>query len=172
QIGMTWVLYHESDKENYVAYGQEDGQTIKGKYNAKPGKYYLYVYKFDDENGTYTVQVQNSTKTEIEPNNRPEEATMLPFHTPLSGSLMEDDHTDVYEFNVTSPKEIDISVLNENQIGMTWVLYHESDSQNYASFGQEDGNMINGKLNAKPGKYYLYVYKFENENGTYTVHVQ
>ncbi len=64
------------------------------------------------------------------------------------------------------------SMLNENQIGMTWVLYHESDSQNYASFGQEEGNMINGKLHAEPGKYYLYVYKFENENGTYTVQVQ
>lgn len=172
QIGMTWVLYHESDMQNYVAYGQEDGDTIKGKFNAEPGKYYLYVYKFDNKNGTYTVQVQNDTKAEIEPNNRPEEATILPFNIPLKGRLMDDDHTDVYEFNVTSPKELDISVLNENRIGMTWVLYHESDSQNYASFGQEEGNMINGKLHAEPGKYYLYVYKFENENGTYTVQVQ
>lgn len=85
---------------------------------------------------------------------------------------MDDDNTDVYQFDVTSPKEIDISVLNENQIGMTWVLHHESDMQNFASFGQEDENNIKGKFNAVTGKYYLYIYKYNNENGTYTVHIQ
>ncbi|MDM5153353.1 hypothetical protein QUF88_05650 [Bacillus sp. DX1.1] len=39
------MLHHESDMQNYVAYGQTDGNMIKGKYIAKPGKYYLYVYK-------------------------------------------------------------------------------------------------------------------------------
>ncbi|WP_342503686.1 collagenase [Lysinibacillus sp. FSL L8-0126] len=171
QIGMTWVLYHESDMQNYTSYGQEDGNIIKGKLNAKPGKYYLYIYKFDNENGTYTVNVRNGAQTEIEPNNHPEEATMMPFNMLLKGSLLDDDNTDIYQFDVTSPKEIDISVVNENQIGMTWVLYHESDMQNYTSYGQEDGSIIKGKLNAKPGKYYLYIYKFDNENGTYTVNV-
>ncbi|GAB0169943.1 collagenase [Lysinibacillus sp. CTST325] len=172
QIGMTWVLYHESDMQNYVSFGQEDGNSIKGKLTAEPGKYYLYIYKFDNENGTYTVNVQNEVKTDIEPNNRPEEANVIPFNMPLKGSLFDDDHTDVYTFDVTSPKEIDISVVNENQIGMTWVLYHESDMQNYASYGQEDGNVIKGKFTAERGKYYLYIYKFDNENGTYTVNVQ
>ncbi|MFJ3390472.1 collagenase [Lysinibacillus sp. NPDC086135] len=172
QIGMTWVLCHESDKQNYVAVGQEDGNNITGKLHAEPGKYYLYIYKFDNENGTYTVNVQNETKTEIKPNNRPEEATTIPFNMPLKGSLMDDDHTDVYTFDVTSPKEIDIAVVNENQIGMTWVLCHESDMRNYVAYGQEDGNSIKGKYNAKPGKYYLYIYKFDNENGAYTVNVQ
>ncbi|UPW83507.1 collagenase [Lysinibacillus sp. Ag94] len=173
QISMTWVLYHESDKQNYVAYGQEDGNSIKGKLHAEPGKYHLYIYKVDNENGTYTVNVQNSgQKTELEPNNRPEEANMIPFNKSLKGSLMDDDHTDVYTFDVTSPKEIDISVLNENQIGMTWVLCHESDMRNYVAYGQEDGNTIKGKYDAKPGKYYLYIYKFDNENGAYTVNVQ
>ena len=172
QIGMTWVLYHESDKQNYVASGQEDGNNIKGKLHAEPGKYYLYIYKFDNENRTYTVNVQNESKTEIEQNNRPEEATTIPFNMPLKGSLMDDDRTDVYTFDITSPKEIDISVLNENQIGMTWVLCHESDMRNYVAYGQEDGNSIKGKYNAKPGKYYLYIYKFDNENGAYTVNVQ
>ncbi|MFF2179503.1 collagenase [Lysinibacillus sp. NPDC058147] len=172
QIGMTWVLYHESDKKNYVAYGQEDGNSIKGKLHAEPGKYHLYIYKFDNENGTYTVNVQNGAQTELEPNNLPEEANIIPFNKALKGSLMDDDHTDVYTFDVSSPKEIDISVLNENQIGMTWVLCHESDMRNYVAYGQEDGNSIKGKFNAEPGKYYLYVYKFDNKNGTYTVKVQ
>ncbi len=174
QIGMTWVLYHESDMQNYVSFGQEDGKSINGKVKAEPGKYYLYIYKFANENGTYTVNVQNGeqTETEVEPNNHPEEATIIPFNKPLKGSLIDDDNTDVYQFDVTSPKEIDISVVNENQIGMTWVLHHESDMQNFASFGQEDGNNIKGKFNAVPGKYYLYIYKYNNENGTYSVHIQ
>ncbi|PJO45474.1 PPC domain-containing protein, partial [Lysinibacillus xylanilyticus] len=152
QIGMTWVLYHESDMQNYVSYGEEDGNSIKGKLTAEPGKYYLYIYKFDNENGTYTVNVQNEAKADSEPNNNPEEANIIPFNMPLKGSLMDDDHTDVYTFDVTSPEEMDISVVNENQIGMTWVLLHESDMQNYASYGQEDGNVIKGKFTAKPGK--------------------
>ncbi|MBK3496545.1 collagenase ColA [Viridibacillus sp. YIM B01967] len=118
------------------------------------------------------VTVGKGAQTEIEPNNHPEEANMIPFNMLLKGSLIDGDDTDVYKFDVTSPKEIDISVVNENQIGMTWVLYHESDMQNYASYGQEDGNIIKGKYKAEPGKYYLYIYKFDNENGTYTVKVQ
>ncbi|MET4558956.1 microbial collagenase [Lysinibacillus parviboronicapiens] len=172
QIGMTWVLYHESDMQNYASYGQEDGNIIKANYKAEPGKYYLYIYKFDHENGTYTVNVQNGAQTEIEPNNRPEEANIIPFNLLLKGSLFDGDETDVYTFEVTSPKDLDISVVNENQIDMTWVLFHESDMQNYASYGQEDGNIIKANYKAEPGKYYLCIYKFENENGTYTVKVQ
>ena len=48
-IGMTWVLYHESDMQNYVACVGEDEGNTKGKFVAKPGKYYLNVYKFDDK---------------------------------------------------------------------------------------------------------------------------
>lgn len=40
---------------NYVAYGQNDGNVIRGKYVGKPGEYYLYIYKY--ENGTYLLNV-------------------------------------------------------------------------------------------------------------------
>jgi microbial collagenase len=46
---MTWVLYHESDMQHYVACGEDEGNVIKEKYTAKPGEYYLNVYKFDDK---------------------------------------------------------------------------------------------------------------------------
>ncbi|MDM5187005.1 hypothetical protein QUF99_06515 [Bacillus sp. DX4.1] len=51
-------IHHESDMQNYVAYGQTDGNMIKGKYIVKPGKYYLYVYKFDNGNGAYSIKVK------------------------------------------------------------------------------------------------------------------
>ncbi|MGG4267471.1 collagenase ColA [Peribacillus simplex] len=119
-----------------------------------------------------TVTLRIGAQTEKEPNNSPEEANVIPFNTLVKGSLIDRDHTDIYKFDVTSPKEIDISVVNDNQIGMTWVLYHEPDIQTYVSYGQVDGNIIKAKYNAKPGKYYLYIYKFDNGNGTYAVKVK
>ncbi|GAB6507552.1 hypothetical protein bcgnr5369_68270 [Bacillus cereus] len=41
--------------QNYVACGEDEGNTIKGKFVAKPGKYYLNVHKFDDKNGEYSL---------------------------------------------------------------------------------------------------------------------
>ncbi|KFN02275.1 PKD domain-containing protein [Bacillus clarus] len=116
-----------------------------------------------------TVTVRAEGLTESEPNNRPEEANRISLNTFIKGNLIDGDHTDVYTFNIASPKDIDISVMNENGIGMTWVLRHESDMQNYATYGQNDGNYIKGQLKAKPGKYYLYVYKYDNGNGAYSL---
>ncbi|KIZ27139.1 hypothetical protein SK30_27625, partial [Bacillus cereus] len=48
-------------------------------------------------------------------------------HRLVKGNLITPDQTDVYTFDVTVPKEVDISVINEQNIGTTWVLYHESD---------------------------------------------
>ncbi|CRG03940.1 hypothetical protein LQK80_15915 [Bacillus thuringiensis] len=56
---MNWVLYSESDLNNYVAYAtKRDGNKLLGNYNAKPGKYYLSVYKYGGGTGNYTVQVK------------------------------------------------------------------------------------------------------------------
>ncbi len=55
---MTWVLHHESDLNNYVAYGENEGNVVKGTYNAKPGKYYLYVYKYENKDGSYVLNIK------------------------------------------------------------------------------------------------------------------
>ena len=55
---MTWVPHHESDMQNYAAYGQANGNHIEAKMNAKPGKYYLYVYKYDNGDGTYKLSIK------------------------------------------------------------------------------------------------------------------
>jgi microbial collagenase len=119
-----------------------------------------------------TVTIKDGSLTESEPNNRPEEANRIGLNTTIKGSLIGVDHTDVYTFNVASAKDIDISVLNEHGIGMTWVLHHESDMQNYAAYGQANGNHIEAKFNAKPGKYYLYVYKYDHGDGAYALSVK
>ncbi|EOP59324.1 collagenase [Bacillus cereus VDM021] len=59
KINMFWVLFHESDMKKYVAGGRiPDGNILKEKLTAKPGKYYLYVYTADGKDGTYSVKVQ------------------------------------------------------------------------------------------------------------------
>ena len=49
------MLYSESDLNNYVTYAtKRDGNKLLGNYNAKPGKYYLSVYKYGGGTGNYT----------------------------------------------------------------------------------------------------------------------
>ncbi|MGM2864351.1 S8 family peptidase [Bacillus cereus group sp. Bce021] len=109
---------------------------------------------------------------EQEPNNQHIQANPLNFNTTIEGNLNDNDKVDIYTFTVNSPQNINISVVNEKQIGMTWTLYHESDLENMVSYGQNKSNVITGEYNAKPGKYYLHVYKYENKNGSYLLNVK
>ena len=115
-------------------------------------------YEQRKPNGGNELQV-----TENEPNNEPRQANKVNFHTPVKGTLHNSDRVDVFTFQIDSPENINISLLNEQNIGMTWVLHHESDLNNYVAYGENEGNVVKGTYNAKPGKYYLYVYKYENK---------
>ncbi|WP_429794385.1 collagenase [Bacillus toyonensis] len=123
-----------------------------------------------------TVNVDRIGETEKEPNNRLEQANVIPLNTLLKGSFKDEDYTDIYTFNVSSPKEMDILVKNECKINMMWVLFHESDMKNYVAAERPDenpgGNILKGRFTAKTGKYYLYVYTPGGGNGTYSVKVQ
>ncbi|MCW9134664.1 collagenase ColA [Bacillus paramycoides] len=167
---------------------------------SKNGKIISYLWNFGDgttsteanpthvygEKGTYTVELtvkdssgkESKEQTKVTVKQDPqtggslEEEKVLPFNKLVKGNLITPDQTDVYTFDVTVPKEVDISVINEQNIGMTWVLYHESDMQNYVACGEDEGNAIKGKYAAKPGKYYLNVYKFDDKNGEYSLLVK
>ncbi|PEE04066.1 collagenase ColA [Bacillus pseudomycoides] len=119
-----------------------------------------------------TVNVDRIGETEKEPNNNPEQANVIPFNTLLKGSFKDRDYKDTYTFNVSSSKDMNISVINECNINMIWVLFHESDMKKYVAGENSDGNILKGKFTAKPGKYYLYVYTPNSVMGTYSVKVQ
>ncbi|WP_017149860.1 collagenase ColA [Bacillus bingmayongensis] len=149
-----------STKANPIhVYGKEGTYTAELTVKDNRGK---------ESKGQTMVTVKQDTQTGA----GSEEAKIIPFNTLVNGNLNTSNQTDVYMFEVKSPKEVDISVINEQQIGMTWVLHHESDMQNYVAYGQADGSVIKGKYQAKTGKYYLYVYKFNNENGAYSLLVK
>ncbi|HFK1808049.1 TPA: S8 family serine peptidase [Bacillus cereus] len=124
-------------------------------------------YEQRKPNGGNELQV-----TENEPNNEPRQANKVNFHTPVKGTLHNSDRVDVFTFQIDSPENISISLLNEQNIGMTWVLHHESDLNNYVAYGENEGNVVKGTYNAKPGKYYLYVYKYENKDGSYVLNIK
>ncbi|WP_243523540.1 S8 family serine peptidase [Bacillus pseudomycoides] len=109
---------------------------------------------------------------EQEPNNQHIQANPLNFNTTIEGNLNDNDNVDIYTFTVNSPQNINISVVNEKQSGMTWTLYHESDLENMVAYGKNKSTVITGEYNAKPGKYYLHVYKYENKNGSYLLNVK
>ncbi|MGX5542185.1 S8 family peptidase [Bacillus cereus] len=124
-------------------------------------------YEQRKPNGGNELQV-----TENEPNNEPRQANKVNFHKPVKGMLHNSDRVDVFTFQIDSPENINISLLNEQNIGMTWVLHHESDLNNYVAYGENEGNVVKGTYNAKPGKYYLYVYKYENTDGSYVLNIK
>ncbi|PFC38912.1 peptidase [Bacillus thuringiensis] len=124
-------------------------------------------YEQRKPNGGNELQV-----TENEPNNEPRQANKVNFHTPVKGTLHNSDRVDVFTFQIDSPENINISLINEQNIGMTWVLHHESDLNNYVAYGENEGNVVKGIYNAKPGKYYLYVYKYEDKDGSYVLNIK
>ena len=68
----------------------------------------------------------------------------------MKGTLHNSDRVDVFTFQIDSMENISISLLNEQNIGMTWVLHHESDLNNYVAYGENEGNVVKGTYNAKP----------------------
>ncbi len=91
----------------------------------------------------------------------------------LRGTLSDQDQGDKFVIDVKDQKDLQISVTNEQNLGLNWVLYSESDLNNYVAYAtKRDGNKLLGNYNAKPGKYYLSVYKYGGGTGNYTVQVK
>ncbi|MCQ6289404.1 peptidase, partial [Bacillus cereus] len=74
---------------------------------------------------------EKGSNQDQEPIQPVEEASILSFPARIRGSLLGDDSLDVYKFTVAAPRNLHIAVQNDNKIGMTCVLHHESDIQQY-----------------------------------------
>ncbi|EJQ49905.1 hypothetical protein IEQ_02731 [Bacillus cereus BAG6X1-2] len=119
------------------------------------------------------VNTEEGTAVEKEPNNSFDAANPLSLNTLLRGNLSDQDQVDRFSIDVKDPKDLQITVTNEQSLGLNWVLYSESDLNNYVTYAtKRDGNKLLGNYNAKPGKYYLSVYKYGGGAGNYTVEVK
>lgn len=119
------------------------------------------------------VNTEEDPTVEKEPNDTFDKANPLSLNALLRGNLSDRDQVDRFVIDVKDPKDLQITVINEQNLGLNWVLYSESDLNNYAAYAtKRDGNKLLGNYNAKPGKYYLSVYKYGGGTGNYTVQVK
>ncbi|WP_243526254.1 collagenase ColA [Bacillus pseudomycoides] len=139
----------------------------------KEGTYTAKLIVKDNKGKVGRGQTTVTVKKDEPAGHNYQEAKVLSFNKLSKGNMDRPNMAYMYTFNVTSPKEVDISFIDEQGIGIKWDVYHESDLGNPVITGQADGNNMKGKFEAKPGKYYVVAF-FEEENrkGTYSLLVK
>ncbi|MBN3525800.1 collagenase [Paenibacillus apiarius] len=183
--GANWVLYHEADLNDYAAYPtQVEGTSLAGSVSAVPGTYYVYVYATSHGDQSYRLVVQPETRpeqepehppfAEIEPNDAPDMANgPVPLGRTIMGTLEGSDKQDVFVIDVDKPTALRIEL--EKQLGesVNWVLYREGDTDRQILYPTEmDGKRMSAGVEAEPGRYHLYVYKYADEDVHYIVQIQ
>ncbi|HDR8449197.1 TPA: collagenase [Bacillus cereus] len=151
--------------------------TILEQLSTKPWNGYKTVTAYFTN---YRVNINNQIECEIvfqgianniveskEPNESIQEATPLPFRTNFIGHFDSNNFLDIYQLDVQSPNKLAIAVINQNQIQMNWVLYYEKNLKNPVAYAKFQGQRLFETYTAQPGKYYLYVYSYDNRPGGY-----
>ncbi|PSK00353.1 collagenase [Brevibacillus formosus] len=178
--GVAWLVFHESDRENYISYPtKREGNKLIGSFDAKPGTYYVtaYTYRTGQEDQPFTLLVtgEDSPREQLyqesENNDSTEQANgPLPIGTTVSGDMKGNDWQDIFAFQVDKPEEIRISLTPQEGQGVTWMLFHEANLDQPVTYPQElEGNLQSAHYQVKPGRYFLHVYKYQNEDIVYTV---
>ncbi|MGG3519644.1 collagenase [Bacillus pseudomycoides] len=158
------MLKHLSQKE-WSGYKTLTAYFVNYRVNAAGQFEYDIVF-----NG---VNTEEDTSVEKEPNNSFDTANPLSLNTLLRGSLNNQDQVDRFVIDIREAKDLQITVTNEQNLGLNWVLYHESDLNNYVTYATKyEGNKLLGSYYANPGKYYLSVYKYGSGTGNYTIEVK
>ncbi|PEP56345.1 collagenase ColA [Bacillus pseudomycoides] len=158
------MLKHLSQKE-WSGYKTLTAYFVNYRVNAAGQFEYDIVF-----NG---VNTEEDTSVEKEPNNSFDTANPLSLNTLLRGSLNNQDQVDRFVIDIREAKDLQITVTNEQNLGLNWVLYHESDLNNYVTYATKyEGNKLMGSYYANPGKYYLSVYKYGSGTGNYTIEVK
>ncbi|QDZ77450.1 pre-peptidase C-terminal domain-containing protein, partial [Bacillus cereus] len=109
--------------------------------------------------------IANNIVESKEPNESIQEATPLPFRTNFIGHFDANNSLDIYQLDVQSPTKLAIEVINQNQIQMNWILYYEKNLKNPVAYAKFQGQRLFETYTAQPGKYYLYVYSYDNQSG-------
>lgn len=185
--GAAWVLYHESDLNNYAAYPTRvEGASVAGSVAAVPGTYYLYVYATESGEQPYRLLVQPGTLAEpqpepenppfeeFEPNNAPDTANgPVDIGRTIIGTLEGDDHQDIFAIDVSEPSELLIELEKRVGDSANWMLFREGDVEHPLAYPVKlEGNRMSSGYEAAPGRYYVYVYKYAGEDIHYTLQVR
>ncbi|MCD3277228.1 collagenase [Clostridium botulinum C/D] len=174
---IAWKVVSEEDKNKCIAYPLTRGKFLNGKINAnKPGKYYVVVYRYSNENGKYNLNIKGNLEEiqtkEVEDNNSFEKANKVILNSNIIGETTKNDYADIYTFNVANEKELNVKLTNLDNAKLNWVIYSEDNLKQYVSYAQQHEGIMSNKFIAKPGKYYLYVYKIDENGGKYKVSIR
>lgn len=183
--GVAWVLFHESDPDNYKAYPtKREGNSLAGSISvSEPGTYYLHVYAATDGDQSYRLSVKSEAQQqpesevslfeESEPNDAPDMANgPVPLGRMVNGTLEGDDQQDVFMIDLDKPTSLNIGLEKQQGEHVNWVLYREGDNEQVLYPVDIDGNWMKGQVEAEPGRYHLYVYKLANEDVHYKLQIQ
>lgn len=174
---IAWQVVSEEDKNKIIAYPIAKGNFLNGKFNAsKPGKYYIMVYRYSNEKGKYDLSVKGNLEEiqtkEIEDNNSFEKANKVILNSNIIGETTKNDYADIYTFNVLDEKEVNIKLTKLNNAKLNWVVYNADNLKEYVSYAKDYEDTMINKFTAKPGKYYLYVYRVDENGGKYKISIR
>ncbi|MBW6409647.1 collagenase [Clostridium weizhouense] len=179
---VNWLAFNNEDTSNYIGYAsKQDGNKFSGSFKVdKPGKYYIVAYETNGNSSDYKLKVdgnieKSSTSNDVVEDKNDdsfESANKITTHSTISDSLNGDDNQDIYCFDVTKAQDLAINLKSLDNLGVAWQLFSEKDLNNYISYGSKSGNSVIGNVNVTPGKYYLLVYKYSSDDGTYKLTIK
>ncbi len=180
---VNWLAYSSEDTDNYIGYASEnDGNKFSGKFKVnKPGKYYIVAYEVNGADSKYKLKVDGDIEaaSESKPEDKEEikeeinddsfdSATKIKANATITDTLNGEDNKDIYYFNVNKNSNLNIELNSLSNLGVAWQLFSEKDLDNYIAYGSKSGDSIIGNVNIESGKYYLLIYKYTQDDGSYT----
>ncbi|AOR23362.1 collagenase [Clostridium taeniosporum] len=178
---INWLAYNSEDTDNYIGYASKnDGNKFSGSFKVnKPGKYYIVVYEANGNNSKYKLKIDGDIESSSKSDDKDivkeeknddsfDSATKINTTATITDTLNNEDNKDIYYFNVDKTTNLNIKLKSLNKLGVAWQLFSEKDLNNYIAYGSKSDDSIVGTATVEPGKYYLLIYKYTQDNGAYT----
>ncbi len=162
--------------QNDVYYGSEQTpKTLTTSADLEAGTYYLKVWKYGSNTGTYTLTVNftDANNNDVEPNNGTLTAQPLTLNSSaITGYISWNDNQDVYKVVLPKAGKIDINMSTAiYEVNMDLEDANGNKAlQNDIYYGSEQTpKTLSTSADLEAGTYYLKVWKYGSNTGTYTL---
>ena len=152
-------------------------QSVEVEWNedldtSKPGTY-IFIGSVEGTELTTTLKitVKELGIDETEPNDEFDMANGIYSNDISSGSLVEEDEKDIYFFNVDKTGEISITVNSKNYEDMNWLLRSATNTEENITYAEQVDGKLTNSIELEPGKYYIIIYKFTEDDCYYSLNI-
>lgn len=176
------VAVVKEGQENYTAYEKISNQSDLTMALNK-GRYYVILWSgAGNQSGKVSVKAEGNVESKSQkPSEKPLEKELgysfdapivVEAKTNLQGLLSGNDSSRYYQFEISeaTSKTIDLKAIKGE--GLNWLLYRAEDLEKYFAYANKQGDALVNTVNLEPGKYYLVVYKFAEEDISYALNIQ